>query len=246
MTKILICDDRREDLDDIAKIIETYASKSSRSAQPLLYSLARFCDPWAALSYVEVGNAVDIAFLDIMMPQMNGMELATKMRELGFAGYLIFLTSSNDFAAQSYGVKAFSYILKPADDAKVCELLDAIEKTRRDNDHNGFSLTRRSGARFILYAELMYAEVMDHQLHFHLIDGEVISIYAALRDYCDVLLSQPQIIKPHKSFVANLDYVRACENRAILMRDGTRISVPKDFESVKEQWLERLFGRKDW
>jgi DNA-binding LytR/AlgR family response regulator len=168
------------------------------------------------------------------------------MRELGFGGYLIFLTYSNDFAAQSYSVKAFSYILKPADGKKVCELLDAIEKTRRANDRNGFSLTRKSGARFVLFTELLYAEVMDHHLHFHLIDGEVICIYAALRDYSDLLLSQPQMIKPHKSFIVNLDYARACENSAIFMRDGTRISVPKDFETIKEQWLECLFGRKDW
>jgi DNA-binding LytR/AlgR family response regulator len=246
MTKILVCDDSREDLDDIARKIEAFYSKSSRGTCPMLHSLARFRDPEAALSYIENGNAVDIAFLDIMMPQMNGMELATKIRKWGFAGYLIFLTSSNDFAAQSYAVKAFSYLLKPAEDKKVRELLDTIEKTRQAHDRNGFSLTRRSGARFILFTELMYAEVMDHQLHFHLIDGETVNIYAALRDYAELLLSQPQMVKPHKSFLVNLDYARACENSAIIMRDGTRISVPKDFESIKEQWLERMFGRKDW
>jgi DNA-binding LytR/AlgR family response regulator len=92
----------------------------------------------------------------------------------------------------------------------------------------------------------MYIEVMNHQLLFHLIDGEVISIYGTLREYSELLLNQPQMQKPQKSFIINLDYVRSFENSAIFMRDGTRISVPKDFETIKEQWLERMFGHRSW
>jgi DNA-binding LytR/AlgR family response regulator len=210
------------------------------------YSILRFSDPQKALDYIEDGNKIDIAILDVLMPRMNGMELAAGMRELGFGGYLIFLTSTNDFAAQSYSVKAFSYILKPAEKHAVSELLDIIEKMRQADDHNGFPLTRRSGVRFVLYTELMYIESMNHQLLFHLIDGETISIYATLREYSEMLLAKPQMCRPQKSFIINLDYVRSFENSSIFMRDGVRISVPKEFETIKEKWLERMFGQKEW
>jgi hypothetical protein len=52
--------------------------------------------------------------------------------------------------------------------------------------------------------------------------------------------------RPQKSFIINLDYVRYFENSAVFMRDGTRISVPKEFETLKEQWLERMFGHGGW
>jgi DNA-binding LytR/AlgR family response regulator len=246
MTRILICDDNSDDLEEIYKITEDFYSGSDNNAPVTSYSVLKFQDPFKALEYIEDGNQIDIAVLDVIMPGMNGMELAAGMRKLGFGGYLIFLTSSNDFAAQSYSVKAFSYILKPAQKPAVNEIFSVIEKTRQSNDLNGFPLTRRSGVRFVLYTELMYTEVMNHQLLFHLIDGEILSIYATLREYSEMLLSQPQMQKPQKSYIINLDYVRSFENSAIYMRDGTRISVPKDFESLKLKWLERMFGQEEW
>jgi DNA-binding LytR/AlgR family response regulator len=246
MTKILICDDNSADLDELYKITEDFYNGSDKNAPVASYSVLKFTDPRRALEYIEDGNKIDIAILDVIMPGMNGMELASGMRALGFGGYLIFLTSTNDFAAQSYSVKAFSYILKPAGKEAVSELLTMIEKMRQANDHNGFSLKRRSGVRFVLYTELMYIEAMNHQLLFHFIDGETTIIYATLREYSEVLLAQPQMCRPQKSFIINLDYARSFENSAILMRDGVRISVPKDFETLKEKWLERMFGCKNW
>lgn len=243
---ILVCDDSREDLESISIIIENFYNNASDNSVAAPYSLSRFLSPMDVLSYIEDGNVVDVVILDIMMPKMNGMELASGLRKIGFEGYLIFLTSFNDFAEQSYSVKAFSYIVKPAKQEKVFELLRNIEHTRRITDRNGFSLTRRNGTRLILFSELMYVEVKNHQLFFHLIDGDVVSVYAALKDYSEILLREEQILKPQKSFIVNLDYVRSCENSALIMRDGARISVPKNFDMVKEKWLERMFGQGGW
>jgi DNA-binding LytR/AlgR family response regulator len=241
MTRILICDDNSVDLDELQRIIEDFYNQTA-----LPYSVLRFSDPRDAFHYIEDGNKVDIAVLDVIMPEKNGMELASGMRNLGFDGFFVFLTSSNDFAAQSYSVKAFSYILKPAVKESVGDVLSKIENLRHENDRNGFPLTRRSGVRFVLYTELMFVEVINHQLLFHLADGEVISIYSSLKEYSEKLLSQPQNCRPQKSFIVNLDFVRYFENSAIFMRDKTRISVPKEFENLKERWLERMFGHRNW
>jgi DNA-binding LytR/AlgR family response regulator len=141
MTKILICDDDSAALSEIAAAIDGYYKKSDKP-----YKLSKFAEPSAALAFVEDGNTVDIAILDIIMPKMNGMELAEKLRALDFSGYLTFLTSSNDFAAQSYSVNAFSYILKPVKADEVHDLLSSIEKTRSHSERNGFPLTRSACA----------------------------------------------------------------------------------------------------
>ncbi len=241
MAKILICDDGNEALNLTAEIIMEFYQEIGGE-----YTLLRFSSPSEVIAFVQSGNAVDVAFLDIMMPGMNGIDLAFRLREIGFGGYLIFLTSFNDFAAQSYSVKAFSYLLKPVEKEAVWEQLDIIEKTLLMGDNRGFSLTRRSGMRFVLFSELMYVEVVNHSLSFHLTDGENINIYATLREFSEMLLAEPQMVKPQKSFIVNLDHVNSCENRALFMRDGTRVSVPKDFEVVKAKWLERMFGGEDW
>lgn len=233
-------------MERVSKVIENFYNSAFENSIAAPYSLSRFSNPMDVLSYVEDGNLVDIAILDIMMPKMNGMDLASGLREMGFESHLIFLTSFNDFAEQSYAVRAFSYIVKPAKQEKVFDLLRNIEHTRYVTDRNGFSLTRRNGTRLILFSELMYVEVINHQLFFHLTGGDVISIYAALKDYSETLLHEEQMLKPQKSFIINMDYVRSCENSALIMRDGKRISVPKEFDRVKEKWLERMFGQGGW
>jgi DNA-binding LytR/AlgR family response regulator len=250
MTRILICDDSFEDSQSLTAIIDSFYNGNANGntggavsgAKTTAYSLAKFYDPREAAAFIEDGNTVDIAILDIMMPQMDGMDLAAKMRDMGFNGYLLFLSTSNYFAEQSYSVKAFSYILKPAKKEKVFALLSGIEKTRKMNDRNGFTLSHKTKTQFVAYAEFMFAEVKNRQLFFHLIDGEVITIYGALKNYTEKLLSQSNIIRPHNSFVVNLDFVQSCENGALCMKDGTRISIPNDYKTIKEKWLERMFG----
>jgi len=243
MTRILICDDNLMDMHALSVIIDSFYNKDSESAPGKeAYALFKFYDPVEAAAYIEDGNKVDIAILDIMMPQMNGMDLAEKLREMSFNGYLLFQSSSNDFAAQSYAVNAFSYILKPVQKKKVYELLTNIENMRSNTDQSGFVLTSKGSTRLITFREFTYVEVKSHQLYFHLIDGEIITIYAALKDYSEKLLEKKHIIKPHKSFIVNLDYVRSCENGTLCMRDGTRISVPNDYKSIKEKWMEHIFG----
>jgi DNA-binding LytR/AlgR family response regulator len=208
------------------------------------YSLAKFSHPWEALSHIESNAAIDIAVLDILMPVMKGVDLAAQMRKAGFAGDLIFLSSSNNFAHQSYSVEACSYILKPANPKEVFELLARLQKMRSMTERNGFTLTHRSGTRFVNFKELMYLEVDKHKLFFHLIDDEIISAYASLKSYEDKLLGDPRMLRAQKSYIVNLDYVRSCENSALYMRNGKRISVSRNFESVKEKWLERLFAKE--
>jgi DNA-binding LytR/AlgR family response regulator len=239
MDRILVCDDDAGDLATISTIIDNFYSRSAHAP----YSIAKFSHPWDALSYIESNNAVDIAVLDILMPTMSGIDLAAQMRKHGFGGHLVFLSSSNDFAHQSYAVKAHSYILKPPSPQEVFELFSDIQKTRRASEQNGFILTHRNGARQVNYSELMYVESDRHKLLFHLTDGETISIYAPFKRYEEKLLQVPQIVKAHRSYIVNLDHVRSCENGALHMPDGKRVTVPKDYQAIKENWLKRVFGR---
>jgi DNA-binding LytR/AlgR family response regulator len=246
MTRILVCDDNPEDLNRISAIAGDFYNGVGAGAIAAPHTLVQFANPSAALDYAEASRNIDIAVLDIIMPGMTGMELAEQLRAMEFDGYIVFLTSSNDYAAQSYAAKAFSYILKPIGRKEVYDVLSAIEKKRKENECNGFSLTRKSGVRFVLYSELMYVEVMKHDLFFYLTDGEIIKGYGTLREYTETLLSEPRMIKPQRSFIVNMDYIQSCDGKTILMRNGTRISVPSDFKTVKLKWLERMFGQGSW
>ncbi len=236
MIRIMICDDNTEELNEIKKHVAACFSKEE-------CHVTEFVNPLEAVAFITQGNGVDIAILDIVMPGLNGIQLAVEMRTLGFKGLLVFLTNANDYAAQSYKVKAYAYLLKPVNEADIRELFRKIEENQDIVDGAGFKVMRRSGVRFVLFSELIYVEVIDHSLYFHLKDGEVLSTYATLREYSEVLLKDPRMVQNNRSFIINMDYISACENRSVIMRDGRRISVPKGYEDFQKKCLDWIFGR---
>ena len=66
----------------------------------------------------------DLVFLDILMPLLNGMDAARELRRVDAAARIVFLTSSPEFALESYAVKAQGYILKPVTGEKLREALE--------------------------------------------------------------------------------------------------------------------------
>jgi DNA-binding LytR/AlgR family response regulator len=101
---LLICDDMKKDATELATMLTEHDFKVQTSI---------FTCPNKAFDYVSSGAPVDVCFLDIIMPEMNGIELAEKLRVNNFKGEIVFLTTSNNFAQQSYSVKAFDYLIKP-------------------------------------------------------------------------------------------------------------------------------------
>ena len=106
---ILICDDMHDDGFKLEQAI-----KVSGIGAKCCY----FDKGSDALSYIKTGAKVDVCFLDIVMPEMSGIELARQIRKMetdkGMKAHaIVFLTTSNEFASESFEVKAFTYLLKP-------------------------------------------------------------------------------------------------------------------------------------
>ncbi len=77
-------------------------------------------------------ESFDIVFLDIMMPEMDGMKIAQLFRKKASDKILIFVSSSREYVFEAYDVEAFQYLLKPVEDRKLKNVLQkAVLKTER-------------------------------------------------------------------------------------------------------------------
>ncbi|WP_336776415.1 response regulator [Paenibacillus sp. MMO-58] len=91
-----------------------------------------FLNPTEAYEFAKT-NPIDIAFLDIAMPKMDGMTLSAKLREIDDSVQLVFATGYGDYAVQAFDISALDYLMKPVTAARLNQTLGKIDKTRHRN-----------------------------------------------------------------------------------------------------------------
>jgi len=119
---ILVVDDEKMALESLKRTIESAISDAS---------VVGFMKPSEALEYVNSvtksgSNALDLAFLDIEMGGMNGLQLAKGIKEICGKVNIIFTTGYSQYAADAYAIHASGYLLKPISVEAVVESLDYL------------------------------------------------------------------------------------------------------------------------
>ena len=92
--------------------------------------LQTFSNPLEALEYVKENPEMDVAFLDIEMPGMTGLELAAAILEINPTIDIIMITAYQQYALEAFRVHVSGYLLKPIDSEELSKLLDYIEDKR--------------------------------------------------------------------------------------------------------------------
>ena len=108
MIQIAFCDDDQTVLDQLSALLEKY-----RAQRCVQIQCTAFHSPLDLLAEIEKGTRYDILFLDVIMPAENGITAAKEIRQYDNVVKIIFLTSSAEFAVESYVVGAYFYQIKP-------------------------------------------------------------------------------------------------------------------------------------
>ena len=106
--KIAICDDEKEFRSAAEQMLKLYMEEKAVPYQADVFNV-----PSELVDITEKGTIYDIYLLDIYMPGITGMSIATELRSRGVKSPIIFLTSSTDHALEAFGVSATHYLLKP-------------------------------------------------------------------------------------------------------------------------------------
>ena len=180
----------------------------------------------------------DLLLLDILLEgeEINGMDIAKKIRESNPKVAIVFLTKSTHFAIEGYKVNAIDYIVKPI----VYE--EFLLKMHKILDIMAHSLDREiimktvDGVIKTKESNILYVEVIRHYLHFHTKEGEILVVRGSMKDYSEELSSV--FARSGNSFIVNLRYVEKIAKADIFLsgKDGELISVPLT-RSFRESFL---------
>jgi DNA-binding LytR/AlgR family response regulator len=186
----------------------------------------------------------DVAFLDIIIDgkDKNGIDAAAILRKSGFRGPIVFLSSSNEYATESYQVNAFGYILKSADDSTIRQMILDVEtsiKETTDKDTRNIVVSFARRIKKIFYRDINYVEVMRNTVVFHLTAGEEVRIYSTLKDISDQLLQDKRFKTTHRSFIVNIDYVKTILKHDAIMMNGKAVPISKSYASFKQDFIKQ-------
>ena len=243
MLRCIIADDES----GAVEILTRYVKKTEG-----LELTGTFRDSIEALTFLA-DNEVDLAFLDINMPHLDGMRLAGLIRDSKIL--VVFCTAYAEYAVESYEKGALDYLLKPISYERFLAAVDKAinisggkEKSKRDDDGiqdgtGGWQKAERERTMFIKSGprlhrikidDLLYMEKQDHYVVFHTPEGEILS-RMNMNDLVKALPGE-NFVRVHRSYVIAVDKIDTIEPHHVKI-GGRKIPVG---DSYREDFLRRI------
>ena len=240
MLKIAICDDNVKELENTFKTVLEFTGEKSE----IDFYIRRFQSAYDMFECINNGITFNIYILDIIMPLMNGIDVGAKIREKDENAIIIYLTTSTDYAIKSYSVFAFQYLLKPINPKELFNILEKALCKISFETAKSFPVKTKQGVTAVRYHNIMYIEYSNHIMRFYIFDGNVVTS-VIMREPFDVLTSEIlkdyRFLKPHVSFIVNLNFVSDISKKDFILKNDTLIPISKNiYTDVKKQYIDFL------
>jgi len=222
---------------------------------PEINVVAKFNEASKALKFVQ-NNPVDLLFLDIEMPEMNGFELLGKLDELPFE--VVFVTAYDQYAIKAFTYSAISYLLKPVDEDDLRETIErwrekkskSISQSQLQLMHDLLANTNKlktkvalptiDGLEFLEIQSITRCESESNYTRIYCADNNRYLICRTLKEV-EKVLQENGFVRVHHSHLINPQYIRKFirhDGGFIVMDDGQQISVSR----TKKDRLFELFA----
>lgn len=165
----------------------------------------------------------DIVILDIFMDTLNGMEVARKIRETDGYVKIVFSTTSNEFASESYEVNACYYLHKPFGAEQVKSMLDRLDIALLDK----MRTVKLPDGNSVILRDIIYADFSSHRVTLHCKHGKDICVRSSFSEIEPLLCAYGYFFSPCKGVVINFHEVKAQNADTFTLTDGTIIPISR-------------------
>ena len=233
--KIAICEDDTTQQNILTAALDSYRTPASDHVQYDVYHNG--LDLLASINT----HPYDVLLLDILMPGFNGIETAREIRESNEKIPIIFLTTSQEFAVESYLVHAFDYLMKPVEQDALFETLDRAFTMAESTLEKSILVQTAKAVYALSLSQVEFVEINNRTLSFHLIDGTVKSISGRLSDYEDALLKHPEFLKIHRSYIINMDLMKALNQKSFITLTGNEVPISRNLlPAIQKRYIDHL------
>ena len=217
------------------KLLESFVAKT-----PELQLLASFTDSVEAINAVKEQKP-DLLFLDIQMPDLNGMELAHMIPP---TTRVIFTTAFKEYAFESYEVSALDFLLKPI---RYNKFLAAVEKAKQWYERESSADDAKSTSLFIrvdgelrnvTIDNITYVSGMKDYVMFYL-DGESKPLITHLTmKAVEAMLPTDRFLRVHRSYIIAVDKIKKIDRNDCIYIGEEIIHVPEGYQQAFHTFIE--------
>jgi len=235
MLRIAICDDEPIFASQIEAIIGHWTDKPADTITE------KFTDG-DTLIRAHTAAPFDIILLDVIMPLLDGIETAREIRMADKDVKIVFLTSSPEFAVDSYTVKASNYLLKPIDPYRLLACLELSADIAGSSP--GLILRCPHAVYRVNLSDIEYIEAQNKHILFVLSDGRTVESLAPLYTYESALTLDDGFFRCHRSYIVNIYRIDTYTTKEIRMRSGARIPISRScHKEFEDAYFTVLFGK---
>ena len=165
----------------------------------------------------------DLVFLDIDMPEMDGITLAKKLRDMNDKIYIVFLTGHVEYALEGYEVNALRYLTKPIQDDKLKEVLRFVSDKLTSKRQ---ILIKVDGEEHLLdVSDILYFEAQNQYIMVYTVNAEYLVRYN-LGDYENELKSDG-FFRTHRGYMISLGKVKKLGKNEVIMEGNAVVPVSR-------------------
>lgn len=238
MLKLAFCDDEAEQRSLVGGLLQEYAAARPK----LAVKVSVFSSGRELLSAAEECGGFDLYVLDVVMPELTGIQLGVQLREMGSMGPIVYLTVSPEHAMDSYAAHAFHYLIKPADAAQLFPVLDDAVAHMEKRRSACAAVKTKDGLHLARFDQILYVERVGRTVRYHMADGQLLDSVTVRKNFQEEvapLLADPGFFQCGVSYAVNLFYVIAVERAAFQLEGGLRVPLSRGLAAqARRRWQD--------
>lgn len=215
---VAVCDDDRVTCDRLVEQVTEIFKEEQVEAE-----VSRYGSGTELLRDIQKGARFQILLLDVVMPELSGLELAATLRNQRDETAIIFISSNVEMALRGYEVSALRFLAKPIAEDKLREALQYCFSTCCKQKEA--LLPTDKGQSRVRLSEIVYAESQNRCTRLTLTSGKLIA--NLMISELGSMLPGDQFIFCHRTVLVNLSYVQSISRDGFEMKTGERLPISK-------------------
>lgn len=211
--RIAVCEDEKVIRESIAEKIN------------IRYPKSRIMQYEKGEQLLEEADGIDIVFLDIQLEDLNGLEVARRIRQRHRDMMIIFITAYEEYVYDAFDVRAFQFLVKPIDSVKFHKVLQsAVESIRiKDRKEEPFTIIKKGHGTFKIYHhQICYAEVFGRKIQLYTVEG-MHEFNGKLAELEESLGSH--FYRIHRSYLVNLNHISSYDAAKVILDQGQQLGI---------------------